>query len=36
MVKDTCLDFPLADAQSLLQGLEDFQSSLRLINNDRK
>jgi hypothetical protein len=33
----TCLDSPLAAAQSLLlQDLEGYQSSQRLINNDRK
>jgi hypothetical protein len=35
--RNTCLDSPLAVAQSfVLQGLEDSQSSQRLINNDRK
>ena len=35
--RNTCLDSPLAAAQSLLlQDLEGFRSSQRLINNDRK
>jgi hypothetical protein len=35
--RNTCLDFPFAATQSLLlEGLEDFQSSQRLNNNDRK
>jgi hypothetical protein len=35
--RNTYLDFPLAAAQSLLlKGLEDYQSSQRLNNNDRK
>jgi hypothetical protein len=35
--RNTCLDALLAPAQSLLlEGLEDYQSSQRLINNDRK
>jgi hypothetical protein len=34
MVK--CLDSPLTAAQSLLEGLEGYQSSQRLNNNDRK
>jgi hypothetical protein len=34
---NTCFDSPLAAAQSLLlEGLEDYQSSQRLNNNDRK
>jgi hypothetical protein len=37
MVEGTCLDYPLAAAQSLLpEGLEDYQSSQRLNNNDWK
>jgi hypothetical protein len=33
----TCLDSPLVAAQSiLLEGLDDFRSSQRLNNNDRK
>jgi hypothetical protein len=37
MIKNTCLDSPLAATQSfLLEGLEDFRSSQRLNNNDRK
>jgi hypothetical protein len=37
MVKDTCLDSPLAAAQSLLlQDLGGYQSSQRLNNNERK
>jgi hypothetical protein len=33
----TCLDSPLAAAQTLLlEGLEDYQSSQRLNNNDQK
>jgi hypothetical protein len=35
--RNTCLDSPLATAQSLLpKGLEDFRSSQRLNNNDQK
>jgi hypothetical protein len=35
--RNTCLALPLAAAQSLLlEGLEDYQSSHRLNNNDRK
>jgi hypothetical protein len=35
--RNTCLDSPLAAAQNLLlEGLEDFRSLQRLINNDQK
>jgi hypothetical protein len=35
--RNTCFALPLAATQSLvLQGLEDYQSSQRLNNNDRK
>jgi hypothetical protein len=37
MVKDICLDSPLAAAQSLFpEGLEDYQSPQCLNNNDWK
>jgi 5S rRNA maturation endonuclease (ribonuclease M5) len=37
MVKDTCLVSPLTAAQNILvEGLEDFRSLQRLINNDQK
>jgi hypothetical protein len=37
MARDTGHALPLAAAQShLLEGLEDYQSSQRLNNNDRK